>query len=96
MSDTPVLLTSPHNFAVVQLPERKYPGVVVQGDTLHGLVQRLVVMKTQLSSGELDQLQGEIEDMRDLLAGVLASYEAVCQQNSVALPYPQSSLRPVS
>jgi hypothetical protein len=36
MANSVELLSRPVNFAVVQLAERKFPGVVVQGDTLYG------------------------------------------------------------
>jgi hypothetical protein len=45
------LLTSSHNYAVVQLPGRQFPDVVFQGDSLHiletHLSKLLVEMKSQ-------------------------------------------------
>ena len=37
--ETARLLTPPHNGAVVQLPDRAFPGVVVQGDSLQILCE---------------------------------------------------------
>lgn len=83
MNDVVKLLSRPINFAVVQLPERKYPGVVVQGDTLAGLVDRLERMKSQLEANNLEELRFEIEEMREILAGALAFYQAICKENSI-------------
>jgi hypothetical protein len=37
------LLTLPHNYAVVRLPDRRYPGVVIQRDSLATICARLAV-----------------------------------------------------
>lgn len=83
MTDSIKLLSQPVNFAVVQLPERKYPGVVVQGDTLGGFVSRLNAMKELLAARQLDELEGEIEDLTEIFSGALAFYQAVCRENSI-------------
>jgi hypothetical protein len=82
MTDSAKLLSAPVNFAVVQLPERQYPGVVVQGDTLAGLVGQLARMKALLNAGDVDELAGEIEEMEDQLLGALSFYESVCAKHS--------------
>lgn len=81
------LLSPPINFAVVQLPERKYPGVVVQGDTLHSLHQQAEQMAQLLSTGELDELADEIEALKELLSQALSHFEQVCANRNIDLPY---------
>jgi len=81
------LLSRPINFAVVQLPERSYPGVVVQGDTLHGVVRQLARMRELLAANELDELSEEIKDMREQLLEALAHYESICAERGIGLPY---------
>lgn len=78
-----MLLSPPVNFAVVQLPERQYPGVVVQGDTLSGLVSQLGRMKSFLEDGDLDEVAREIEEMGELLSGALGSYQKICAEHSI-------------
>ncbi len=85
------LWSRPNNFAIVQLPERAFPGVVVQGDTLNTLVGQLERMNTLLGSNQLEELAEEIEDMRDRLADARVYYETVCSARGVALPYPKES-----
>jgi signal transduction histidine kinase len=91
MSQTAELLSLPVNFAVVQLPDRRYPGVVVQGDTLNRLVNQLADMSVLLTDGQTAALAEEIEDMRELLAEALAGYESVCAARAVDLPYRKRS-----
>ncbi len=89
MTQTAILLTPPHNFAVVQLPERTHPGVVVQGDTLHSLVAELEAMQKLLDDRDFAELADAIEFMRHSLAEVRSSYERICQGNNIDLPYPK-------
>ncbi|MFM9926242.1 hypothetical protein VLK31_24860 [Variovorax sp. H27-G14] len=90
MIKTLELLGRPVNFAVVQLPERNYPGVVVQGDTLNGLVRRLEEMSALVRSNELEDLTTEIEEMREQLSAAREYYEATCAERGIQLPYPKT------
>jgi len=81
------LLSPPINFAVVQLPERKYPGVVMQGDTLRSLQRQVERMGQLLDTGELEDLAGEIEDLKEQLSGALTYFERVCAERGIILPY---------
>jgi hypothetical protein len=91
MSQVVELLSRPVNFAIVQLPERGYPGVVVQGDTLNGLATQLAKMSALLTADRLEELSEEIEDMREQLGEALAHYESVCVARGIQLPYPKPS-----
>lgn len=84
------MLSQPTNYAVVHLPGRSFPGVVVQGDSLHEIVKDLGVMARLLSSGNLEALAMEIEAMQTQLSDVLANYEQVCSARGIELPYPKS------
>jgi len=92
------LLSPATNFAVVQLPERKFPGVVFQGDTLSGLVNELNWFVRILETGQLGdkRLDGDerleevtigLKGMRDQLGDVLAHYETICNDRKITLPY---------
>jgi signal transduction histidine kinase len=83
------LLTPPTNFAIVQLPERRYPGVVMQGDTLHNLVLRLLSLQESLEKVKEHDLALEVYDLCDPLAEALRFYELTCQRRGIALPYPK-------
>lgn len=81
------LLSQPLNYAVVQLPGRQFPGVVVQGDSLHEIVKDLGSMIQLLEAGKLEELAAEIESMRDQMSEALINYERVCIARGIELPY---------
>jgi hypothetical protein len=94
MTKTLELLSEPVNFAVVQLPERNYPGVVIQGDTLNGLVRRLEEMSNLVKSNrpeDLEDLTAEIQMLREQLSTARDYYEATCTERGIRLPYPKAS-----
>jgi predicted RNase H-like HicB family nuclease len=81
------LLSPSVNFAVVQLPERHFPGVVFQGDTLHSFAQSIQEMERLLKDGDLNELHEEILQVKELLANATTRYEAVCMEREIPLPY---------
>ena len=87
MSKELELLSRPINFAVVQLPEREYPGVVIQGDSLKALVQSVERMAKLLGGIQASELALEIEMAREQLQGALTHYEIVCSERGISLPY---------
>jgi hypothetical protein len=82
------LLTEPTNYAIVQLPDRKFPGVVFQGDSIHALLQQI---RDALSSARKhgdDDLNMELEDAIALLSAAEERLKAVCAQEGIELPFP--------
>jgi hypothetical protein len=81
------LLTPAVNYAVVQLPGRKFPGVVFQGDSLHELVR---LAKNLLNSSE-EHKDGAVREacleIHELLEAVLIRYESVLKEHGIKLPY---------
>jgi len=76
------LLTPPHNYAIVHLPERAFPGIVVQGDSFHTIVRDI---EAALSKPEVREeiLSYLLKDLRE----IQASYEAVLTKHGIKLPY---------
>lgn len=89
MTDCARLLTPPYNFAVVHLPERQYAGVVFQGDTLHSMVADVVEMQKLLANRELGELSGGLQSLLEKLSAIQNSYERVCSEQGLGLPYPR-------
>ncbi|MBP6014244.1 MAG: hypothetical protein KBA31_18595 [Alphaproteobacteria bacterium] len=85
-----LLLSEPINFAVVQLPGRRFPGVVVQGDTLHSILAELKAVRSSaiLVSGE--DAEVGLDDPIATLEQASSFYEKVCRDNNIALPYMKS------
>lgn len=73
------LLSSGHNYAVVQLPERRYPGVVVQGDSLAIICELL----DAAVAGDADA----VAEVKADLDEVLRWYLAVLEQRSIDPPF---------
>jgi len=72
------------NVAVVKLPVRRFPGILVQGDTmkmLAGLVQEA------LGAEDLTASQQVLNEVHDLIGGFLSVYETALQNAGERLPY---------
>ena len=62
-----VLYGEPGNNAVIRLSDRRYPGILIQGDTLKNLVE-ISDLVAKLAREHAD---GELADEADGLAGML-------------------------
>ncbi|MCJ8159891.1 DUF6959 family protein [Sphingomonas sp. LaA6.9] len=83
MSDVK-LLSEPTNYAVVHLPDRRFPGIVFQGDSLHILIKDL-----EHVANEIDPLEKEAElaYVIERLREVQAHYDAVLDREGIEPPY---------
>jgi hypothetical protein len=78
------LLSSATNGAIVHLPGRAFPGVVLQGDTLNILISEL---RELASEGCARERQLLLADILDRLEGLQRRYEAVLDREGMTLPY---------
>lgn len=81
------LLSSPSNFAVVQMPDRKFPGIIIQGDSLHILVQKIREMQIMLNDKKNEDLAFEMQELNIQYTEILTHYEKVCAEHAIPLPY---------
>jgi hypothetical protein len=88
MDESAALLSPPVNFAVVQLPGRNYPGVVIQGDTLNGVVKELAEMAKLLEARDLEELSDAIVFLSEQFKDAQSYYEEICVGRGIELPYP--------
>jgi hypothetical protein len=78
--------TVPNN-AIVRTPGRRFPGNVVQGDSLSILVKHSsAVLRMAERIGDPDLLD-EATGLHELLEARLRHYEAVLQEHGLKLPY---------
>jgi hypothetical protein len=90
MSDDLIeLLDNTLNCAVVKLQSRKYPGVVIQGDSLHILYTSVQYAKTLCETGQTAEATDELSMLVDILAAYVNNYERVLKQYGSDLPYMQ-------
>lgn len=78
------LLYEESNFAVVQLPGRAYPGVVIQGDSLYGLWALADEIINTVDPEEVKELADELAG---LLKNRLEKYQTVLKKDGIKLPY---------
>ncbi|MEV0431087.1 hypothetical protein [Micromonospora sp. NPDC050495] len=75
------LLAREGNIAVLRMPDRKFPGIFVQGDTM-------ATLRDLLEGGEgSEQLSDQLGEARDRLVELLQFYEAALKANGIAVPY---------
>ncbi len=75
------------NAAVVRMPTRHFPGIVIQGDSLHILYDLAEAIVRLAAPHDDEDLSGETEELRDLLARYVSSYETVLKEHGIELPY---------
>jgi hypothetical protein len=85
------MLTPQHNYAVLRMPDRKFPGVVFQGDSLSVLVQDVCELRDGLrliaAEGDLRAAQDEADLIARHLLDIQSAYEAVLAKHGIRLPY---------
>ena len=62
------------NNAVLKLPGRKYPGVLVQGDTLKNLLDTGELVASLASQQENNDLKDEAEGLVEMLRDIYQAY----------------------
>lgn len=62
------------NNAVLKLPDRKYPGVLVQGDTLKNLLDTGELVASLASQQGNDDLKDEAEGLAEMLRDIYQAY----------------------
>ena len=78
------LLTTADNFAVVQLPGRRFPGVVFQGDSLSTFCSDAVDAQDAAVGTKAYE---EIADLRRRLDEVMRSYLAALAEHGIDPPF---------
>ena len=82
------LFSTPTNNAVLRMPGRAYPGVLVQGDTLAALVETAREIQSLMPVGARDSdLADRVCDIRKRLEGMLSWYEQSLSDAGLTLPY---------
>lgn len=84
------VITETTNAAVVRMPDRKFPGIVLQGDSLNYLRVLAADMKKRLAGFKDEDLTDTAEELESLLQGYARAYEAALELEGIDLPYPKS------
>ena len=81
------LLTNQGNGAVLRLPERQFPGVLVQGDTLNAFICLLGVAAKALGRRDFTETEEVIRGFMGDLEELRARYEDALKKHGIGLPY---------
>lgn len=87
------LWSSKVNAAVVRVPGRQFPGVVVQGDSLSVLLDRATDIVESLPATADEELRDAAVEVAAKLSAYVEAYEAVLAARGVALPYSRTGRR---
>jgi hypothetical protein len=81
------LFTDGGNDAVVRLPGRRFPGVLVQGDSLHILRSDLAAVVEACGRGDLAEARDSAGLLLSDLDALLTRYEDALQRYEIPRPY---------
>ena len=68
------LFTPQHNDAVLRLAGRRFPGVLIQGDSLHALTEDVQRALHALDNGDVAEAQDELRSMAAYMRGLRDMY----------------------
>ncbi len=77
------LIGDANNSQVVHVAGRRFPGVVVQGDSLSNFVDLASEVIRLLKSNEIDEAKDTAEELHDLLLSRLHIYKDTLAQNGL-------------
>lgn len=80
-------LAGQDNFAIVRLPLRRHPGVLIPGDSLQILCGLAESIAQRASLQDDEELVDEARELLGMLAQRLRHYEAVMSKHQMDLPY---------
>lgn len=72
---------------VVKLPWRKFPGLVVQGDTIHNFYSKAIELRNIASKHEDEELASIAEDFLESFGAYIEVYEECIKSAGYDLPY---------
>ena len=81
-----VLLDGP-SCPFLKLPTRRFPGILVQGDSYFTIASSVAKAKEVLSDGDTKEAGEILEDLNEDLQGMLGLYEDALRANDIRLPY---------
>lgn len=83
------LYSEASNYAIVRVPERRFPGIVIQGDSLsilHSTARELSLRLQQLGI-EDEELLYAAQELQEQLLDRLLHYQKTLAAHDISLPY---------
>lgn len=85
--ETAQILSHIPNSGIVQLPGRKFPGIVIQGDTLSNMFDGACYLLAEFKKARDEERYFETLMFAEQLQGQLLHYEQTLAKHSMGLPY---------
>ncbi|MEO7329429.1 MAG: hypothetical protein ABI193_12675 [Minicystis sp.] len=82
------------NASIVRLPERRFPGLVIQGDSLAVLTSTLTRALEALRDADLAEASEELRELAGILGAYRAEYERALDSEGIDLPYADGRIAP--
>lgn len=81
------LFTNQGNGAILKLPNRKYPGVLIQGDSLSSLSRMINLASTEFDESNYLELKDSIMQIKIEIDNHLKNYENILIEEGIEIPY---------
>lgn len=81
------LYSDQSNGAVLKLPGRAFPGVLIQGDTLHILIDDLQEVSAAIADRSANEATQALADIIDRLKTIEKRYVTVLGEHGVPVPF---------
>jgi hypothetical protein len=75
------------NSAVLRHPDRKFPGILIQGDNLHLLCQMADKACSDGRASLSPETYADLNQLRNALQGYLTHYKVVLGEHDIQLPF---------
>ena len=75
------------NSPIIRFPGRRYPGVLIQGDSLRILFNLVVNIRDSIAHQDIEEANGSVRELQERLLEHLAIYEAALRVENLDLPY---------
>jgi uncharacterized protein DUF6959 len=86
------LLSNMTNRVILKHPERAFPGMLIQGDTLFSWYVAMQEIYEQSKASGNDELKDEAEWLANVLSECLLMYEDALRKHGYSFPYNRQSL----
>ncbi|WP_146102096.1 MULTISPECIES: hypothetical protein [Nocardia] len=81
------LLNTEGDYSLVSWSGRKFPGLLVQGDSLSILAETLAEAREELQKGDADEAQYAVDMALNTARSMLEAYERMMNDAGLNLPY---------
>ena len=75
------------NAAVIKMPSRKYPGILVQGDSLHNMLTLIKAAEAALAAGNSEEAKDVLQEVREVISGYEVAYTNALAEHRVPPPF---------